>query len=307
MDYNKKKKRKTKSVQDMYGIGLETRTSPKPAGKTTVSYSNYAYNGPKQGIDTTLGGIIFGVLLTIAMTSACIYYFVGADKAPYVYPSNVVTIEGVLSDLYASSSVSAGTDGMGTATDLGAVSALPGEQATVSDPMAAAPAVPSNYPEVTSHAELLTQIDTALSTGDTAFVLTKLLCKEGTDTFTGYSQNAVNAFVSYMMANPDRRSAFITSVADANTYSKENEGVFYLALPKIAFMLKVAYADTTMSVATFDDVIVNGTDTVELAPLLPMVYSIKAANASWPQPLETTVDVTLTKPTVDIKIGDWVD
>lgn len=306
MDYSKKKKRKTKSVQDMYGIGLETRTSPKPAGKTTVSYSNYAYNGPKQGIDATLGGIIFSVLLVIAVVSACIYYFVGADQAPYAYPSNVVTIEGVLSDLYASSATGMG-DVNGDTLNTGTASELASDTSTVSDPLTTVPAVPSSYPEATSHAELLTQIDTALSTGDTAYVLTKLLCKEGTDTFTGYSQNTVNAFVSYMMANPDKRSAFITSVADANAYSKENEGVFYLALPKISFILKVAYADTTMSVATFDDVVVNGTDTVELAPLLPMTYSIKAANATWPTPLETVVDVTLTKPTVDIKIGDWVE
>lgn len=302
MDYNKKKRRRTKSVQDMYGIGLDTRpTSRTSSSVRTMSHSNYTYKGDRGDSGGGIGLMIFGVLLAVAIIISCIFYYVNSNKEPFVYPTDVLTISGVLTDIYSAQMPSASGD----ASPLGTTPTDPAVttgDASTSDNQAAA-AVASAYPEATSHEELLTQIDSALATGDTSFITTKFLCKDTEGSYIGYSIEAVNAFATYMAANPDKRASFITNVADANVYSTVNQDVYYLTLPKIVFSINIGYADTTVSTSTFADVVVDGTETLEQGPLLPMVYKFTVSNAAWKEPSSKDIEVGLDKPVIGINIG----
>ena len=300
MDYNRKKRRKTKSVQDMYGIGIDARPSSRATtGTRTMSYSNYSYksSGPASGNDFFL--TIFGALLAVAIIASCIVYFFTTNKEPFVYPLEVVTISGVLTDIY-STSTGETTAVAGSITDPATVGTTDSALPSVS---AAGAAVTSNYPEANSHQELLTQIDSALAAGDKAFITQKLLCKATAGDYIGYSAEAIDAFVTYMIANPDKRTAFITSVADANTYSTMTQDVYYLTLPEVKFVINIAYADTTVSTSTFADTVVNGTDVLEQGPLLPMMYTFTVSNAAWANPSSQEIEVTLANPTIGINIG----
>ncbi len=307
MDYNKKKKRRTKSVQDMYGIGLDTRPSARTSGVRTMSYSNYTYKGDKGGANGGIGLTIFGALLVVAIIVSCIFYFVQSNKKPFVYPTDVLTISGLLTDIYNGQTLQSTGDTMMNAstTDptVSGQTTTPGttDPAAAIDP--AASQVASAYPEAASHEELLTQIDSALAAGDTSFITTKFLCKNPDGSYTGYSIEAINAFSAYMSANPDKRAEFIASVADANTYSTVNQEIYYLTLPKMVFSINIGYADTTVSITSFPDVVVDGTEVLEQGPLLPMVYKFTVSNATWKEPSSQDIDVKLDKAVIGINVG----
>lgn len=308
MDYNKKKRRRTKSVQDMYGIGLDTRPSSRASSSArTMSYSNYTYKGDNGGSNGGIGLTIFGGLLVVAIIVSCVFYYLNSNKEPFVYPTDVLTISGVLTDIYGGQTTAAVGD---VAADAGAETTDPATMGQTTEPGTTDPAAvnpagaaTSAYPEATSHEELLTQIDSALAAGDTSFITTKFLCKDTEGSYIGYSIETINAFVAYMMANPDKRAAFIASVADANVYSTLNQEVYYLTLPKIVFSINIGYADTTVSTSTFPDVVVDGTETLEQGPLLPMIYKFTVSNATWKEPASQDIEVTLDKAVIGINIG----
>jgi hypothetical protein len=300
MDYNRKKRRKTKSVQDMYGIGINARPSSRTtAGTRTMSHSNYSYNGGGSEKGNEFFLTIFGALLAVAIIVSCIVYFFTTNKEPFVYPLEVVTISGVLTDIYSTGTGEQLAEA-GSITDPATAGATGSPITSVS---AASAAVTSNYSEATSHQELLTQIDGALAAGDKAFITQKLLCKATAGDYIGYSAEAIDAFVTYMIANPEKRTTFIASVADANTYSTMTQDVYYLTLPEVKFVINIAYADTTVSISTFADTVVNGTDVLEQGPLLPMMYTFTVSNAAWANPSSQEIEVTLANPTIGINIG----
>ncbi len=316
MDFNnKKKKRRTRSVQDMYGIGIETRPSQKSAGGVrTMSYSNYTYKGDDILPEGGLGLFAFGGLLTLAIIVSCVFYMLNVNKEPFVYPTGVVTINGVLTDIYAAGSAAASSL---TATDVTGTTTMPDGtvDASATDPAAgtvvgtgdvtALTGTTSTYPEATSHAELLTQIDNALSLGDKAFITNKLLCRDTSGNYIGYSVEAIDAFVTYMSANADKRSTFITSVADEATYSTVTQDVYYLTLPKISVSADIGYPDTTVSLTTFADAVADGTTPIEFGPLLPMNYTFTITNtALWANPTSKDIEVKLSDTVIPIVIKE---
>lgn len=312
MDFNnKKKKRRTRSVQDMYGIGVETRPTQKSSGggTRTMSYSNYSYKGNDTVPAGGMGLVIFGALLALAIIISCVVYMLSANKEPFEYPVNIVTINGILTDIYSPDTATASsltgdmaaTDPSIT-TDPAAADAAGTTGMTTGADTAALTGSTSTYPEATSHEELLTQIDNALSLGDKAFITNKLLCKDTSGNFIGYSVETIDAFVAYMSGNPDKRSAFITSVADAATYSTVTQDIYYLSIPKIVATIEVGYADTTVSMTSFQDTIVDGVTPLELGPLLPMDYTFTISNAAWPEPVSQVVPVGLDKTNIPIKV-----
>lgn len=308
MDFNnKKKKRRTRSVQDMYGIGVETRPSQKSSGGArTMSYSNYTYKGEDASPAGGLGLLAFGGLLAVAIIVSCVFYMLGANQEPFVYPTGIITINGVLTDAYVKGTEAASslTGDTGVATDdVTAADAGTAAAGAATTAPTALTGTTSTYPEATSHAELLTQIDNALSLGDKAFITNKLLCKDASGNYIGYSVEAIDAFVAYMSGNPEKRSAFITAVADETTYSTVTQDIYYLTLPKIVATVEIGYADTTVSMTSFPDNVVDGVTPLELGPLLPMDYTFTISNAIWPEPVSQSIPVGLDKTNIPIKVN----
>ncbi len=293
-------------MQDMYGIGMETRSSQKTGdGARTMSYSNYTYKGEAVEPAGGFGLIAFGGLLAVAIIVACVFYMFDAKKEPFIYPTGILTINGVLTDVYdagAAAAASSLTSDAPAATDATVVDTSTTGDASATAAPTALTGTTSTYPEATSHEELLTQIDNALSLGDKAFITNKLLCKDASGNFSGYSVEAIDAFVAYMSGNPEKRSAFITSVADAATYSTVTQDVYYLTLPKIVATIEIGYADTTVSMTSFTDNVVDGVTPLELGPLLPMDYVFSISNAIWEAPVSQTITVGLDKTNIPIKV-----
>ncbi len=314
MDFNKKKKRRTRSVQDMYGIGSETRPSQRSSGSArAMSHSNYTYRGNDISPSGGPGLLIFAGLLILAIIVAIIFYVLRSDEEPFVYPTGVITINGVLTDIYAGNSTTADSltgDAAATMADAGAT---PADGTVPTDGTAATPqasgdlAVPtggsSSYPEATTHTELVTQFENALSVGDNAFVAGRLICKDASGNLSGYPTEAIDAFIAYLSANPDKRTAFVTAIGDEALYSAVQDGVYYVALPKCVANIEIGYADTTVSMSTFADTVVDGVTPLERGPLLPMDYSFTISNPAWPNPVSQNIPVDLGKTNIPIKVS----
>lgn len=308
MDFNKKKKRRTRSVQDMYGIGVEAGAPQKSGGGArTMSYSNYTYKGDDIAPEGGFLLVAFGGLLTVAIIVSCVFYMFDTKKEPFTYPTGIITINGVLSDAYGAGTMAASslTDSVGAdamAADATATDAMAAGNPAATTAPTALTGTTSTYPEATSHAELLTQIDNALSLGDKAFITNKLLCKDESGNFTAYSVEVIDAFVAYMSGSPDKRSAFITLVSDEAAYSTVTQGIYYLSLPKVVVTAEIGYADTTVSMTGFPDTVVDGTTPLVLGPLLPMEYTFTITNAIWPAPQSSPVPVDLQSTNIPVKV-----
>ncbi len=308
MDFNKKKKRRTKSVQDMYGIGVETGSSQKSGGGVrTMSYSNYTYKGGDVAPEGGLLLMAFGGLLTVAIITSCVFYMFDIKKEPFTYPTGIITINGVLSDVYEASTLAASSltdpmDANTTAVDAAAADAMVAGDSSATTAPTSLTGTTSTYPEATSHAELLTQIDNALSLGDKAFITNKLLCKDESGNFTGYSVEVIDAFVAYMSGNTNKRSEFITLVSDEATYSTVTQGIYYLSLPKVVITAEIGYADTTVSLTGFPDAVVDGTTPLVIGPLLPMEYTFTISNEIWPNPQSSPIQVDMKSTNIPVRV-----
>lgn len=307
-DYNsdsKRRKRKAQSVQDMIGGSSssgKSRTSSRSRSRSRME----SYEVPS--ITSGLGqsaGVIFCILLGICLMAALLNYSKVSKNKTYRYPLHVVTVSGVLSDIYGQSGNTSATPATAETSD--------GEEGVTPAPTP----VPMNemitpatgvsgaamlldagggvdgYSEAATYSELIEQLDGALSAGDATFVGSKIgYTDDSTGSHLGYPQSVVEHFVSYMAANSDKRQLFIEMIKDDSKYSSTNGSAIIVSLPLIKYSVTTSYDATTFSFSGFSEQTINSNQEATVQPMLPCMYSVKATCPSWAQPVEGNLEAT---------------
>jgi len=272
--------------------------------------------------------IAYCVILAIGLTSATIAYTAGSGRGDGIYyPNNVITISGVVKDIFADyrngglgsgyNAASAGSQEAGASsgeapdnTENGDTNALLGETATVTTPNSTTGATMAldtgsaqgSYSSATSHEELLTQLDKALAANEPDFVGTKLAYEDAqSGALIGYPQSVVEHFTKYMSDNSDKRAAFIEQIKDPGEYSAKNEAAYIVKLPLLQFTINMGYDGTTISISGFSDQQMDSGQSAVVSPLLPCMYTIHAQTAKGSQTSE--VECNMNEGNLKINIG----
>lgn len=255
-----------------------------------------SYNAPESfGTIDQIAGIVFTSILCICLIISVASYSSKLRAGSFNYPLNVVTINGLLNDIYednfsgsassgAYSQGSSGSDGGGlltqTATVTGASMLLDAGGGVV------------GYGMVTSYPELLTQLDGAMAAGDYVFVGAKIGYIDENKMLAGYPQSVVEHFTTYMAANPDKRQGFLEMISDADKYSGTNGSAIVVALPLIKYRVTTNYAQTSFTFSGFSEQVINPNQEATIAPMMPCMYEVVATCPEWAKPVEGTLEAT---------------
>lgn len=316
-DYNNRRKpqKRVQSVQDMMNTspnaGGYNNSARSRARSKTGSYEAAQYSG---GIGS-IAGVIYVALLCICLLVSILAYRSSNNKAAYHYPLNVVTMNGVLTDIYEAKAGGAGGSFAGE-TD----TALPGDlggtlpSGDVSADSASASAMPvtpatgisgaamlldvgggvDGYTEATSYSELISQLQDALASGDTNFIGSKIgYTDDATGSILGFPQSVVEHFASFMAANSDKRETFIASVQDADKFSGMSGTAYVVNLPLIKYKVTTDYDDTSFTFSGFSEQTINANQEATVSPMLPCMYTVTATCPAWAQPIEGQLEATL--------------
>ncbi len=307
---NSNNKRRVQSVQDMISPNdrrAQNHSARNRSRQRTGSYETAEFSG---GIDS-LAGVIFVVLMAICILSAVIFYKTGGGRKTGYYPLDVVTINGVLNDAYAgrpgapsdsdlppapSGASTVASNPAGNAASEG--SAEPVAQTAATGVTGAAMLLDAGggvegYPEATSYAELLTQIESALEAGDINFIGSKIgYTDDSTGSALGFPQSVVEHFVQYMTENPDKRQGFMDTIRDDAKFDGVNGTAHIVNLPMIRYRVTTDYDETTFSFSGFSEQTINANQEATVAPLLPCMYTVTAKCPSWAQPIEGQLEAS---------------
>ncbi|MBQ7581936.1 MAG: hypothetical protein IJU25_03870 [Lachnospiraceae bacterium] len=298
-------KRRAQSVQDMMNPSASARRSSR--SRSHSRSGSYEPNDFSGGIDS-LAGVIFIVLLCICVMAAILFY--RNTRTSGYYPLNVVTINGVINEAYAgmpgapsdAADQPLSTPSSGNAAGNTVSPTLPD---TTVEPVSLATGVTGaamlldagggveGYPEAASYAELLTQLETALSSGDANFIGSKIgYTDDSTGTTLGFPQSVVEHFASFMAANADKRQAFLDTIQDADKYAGTNGSAQIVNLPLISYKVTTDYDETTFSFSGFSEQTINANQEATVSPMLPCMYMVNATCPSWAQPIEGQLEAT---------------
>ena len=294
----------------------------------TDRYVAPTYKGPLD----SYGWIIYIGILSVCVIVTLIASGVKPRGSGYTYPMNVITISGVVNTSYehrmgikgpfgltnydgipsTSSEMTTTDDGNmkyvdavdpNSLTDLGS----DGEAATLDNGSMQIPGITP----ATSHSELVSQIQTALSGGNYSFISAKFAYEdEQTGQLDAYPMSQVKHFCEYMSANPDKITSFISNIS-SEEYSAMNGSAYVLKLPVMKFTVKMGAStdsfvldNTVVSVSGFSDVIVNGNQNAAIYPLLPCMYTVTLTNNAWATPSQSQeIEATLGEGNLEIKVG----
>lgn len=279
------------------------------------------------------GFIIFSVLLGVALFSTLLASGLKPRNTTYTYPLNIFSMTGVINTAYEHSlgfastsngdSYSDGSDSS-TATNSGAEddgmrtveAAGEGDLNVIGDD--ARPVdiddgskTFAGYQAAADHAELMTQLESALAANDFEFVGAKIAYEdENTGSLNGYPLSLIKHFTEYMATNSDKRSSFISTIS-SEEYAGTNAGACVVKLPIMKFTVKMGEStetfvldNTIVSVSGFSDVIVNGNQQAAIYPLLPCIYTVTLTNNAWPTPSQSQeIEATLGEGNLEIKVG----
>lgn len=325
MDYNnynynnnrKKNPRRVQSVQDMMNtspnMGGYNNSARNRARSRSGSYEAPSYSGGPDSI----AGVFFTILLCVCVLVSLLAYRSGHNKASYHYPLDVVTMSGVLTDIYeAKLGTSSGTYSAdaGTATSVDGSTAY-SETATsdFSTENAAAAATPitpatgisgaamlldvgggvEGYTEAGSYSELISQLEGALVAGDATFIGSKIgYTDDATGSILGFPQSVVEHFASFMAGNDDKRQTFLDSIQDADKFSGMSGTAYVVNLPLIKYKVTTDYDSTTFSFSGFSEQTLNANQEATVSPMLPCMYTVRATCPSWAQPIEGQLEAT---------------
>ncbi len=304
-DYNndfKKKKRKAQSVQEMMSVSPRPsvhHTSSRTRSRTrTDHYEAPSFSG---GVGQS-AGVIFYIILKLYLLITLLNYNAITKKKTYRYPLNVVSVNGVLNDIYENNYASAQTDATGaveSATQAAPTPVPMNDLITASDGVSGVAMLldagggVDGYTEAANYSELLTQLGEAMSKGDDTFVGSKIgYIDETTGSHLGYPQSVVEHFTSYMAANSDKRQAFLDTIGSAEQYSATNGSAIIVALPKITYKVTTDYDGTSFTFSGFSEQTINANQVAAVEPMLPCMYSVHATCPSWAKPVEGTLEAT---------------
>lgn len=273
-------------------------------------------------------GYIYGGILLLCLTIALIAYgrdHHGGSGKRFSIPTDMITYTGVFRDLYekAASGALAGA-GAGTlydddGTEVPAAPTAIGEQTDPATDGVYSTGNASNgstsgatmeldngggtgdYSQAESYKELLTQIESAIASGDTAFIGRKFAYEDEDGNLKGYPQSVVDHFVTYMSTNSDKRDALMNELA-GDKYQGQNEDAFIVKLPYIKFVVNMGYDNTTISLPGFSDQVVNAGQSADIAPLLPCMYTLTISNPEWSEPVTRDIEANVNEATISINI-----
>lgn len=308
--------------------------APVPQAGRTVSPGMSASFHKSGGI-LDYAWIAYVLVLVLALAAAIIAYTLGSRSTGGIYyPHNIPTISGVVKDIFmdyrdgglgskynsgggAANSATAQSGQAGEPGQTGAEgqqgdnSALLGETAASSAPNSTTGATMvldvgsayGNYQSATSHEELLTQLDQALSAGDVGFVGMKLAYEDAeSKTLIGYPESVVEHFTKYMADNPDKRAIFLGEIKDESQFSAKNGSAYIVKLPLLQFTINMGHDDTTISISGFSDQHMDSGQSAVVSPLLPCMYTIHAQTAAGGQQT-SDVEADINEGNLKINIG----
>lgn len=308
-------RRRVQSVQEMMGPPAGNaygQSSRNRSRSRTGSYDTSEFTG---GIDA-IAGVIFAILLGLCILAALLFFNSGAGRTSGYFPLNVVTINGVINDSFAGlpgappadqpfteaelaaalpsgTNASAGSDALSSlpsATDEPAAAATGSTGAAML--LDAGSGVPG-YDQAATYAELLAQLDQAMSDGDSVFIGAKIgYTDDSTGSTLGFPQSVVEHFASFMAANPDKRQAFLDTIKDAEKYEGMSGTAHIVNLPLIRYKVTTDYDDTTFSFSGFTEQTINANQEATVAPMLPCMYTVTATCPAWAQPIEGQLEAT---------------
>ena len=305
---------------------------PAAASPSVPATSHFVH---KSGGILDYAWIAYCAALAIAFITAVLAYSFGSKIKGIYYPQNVVTISGVVNDIFedyshgglgsgyskrssVSSQTAPGSQG-GTASASGEQegtsdpddnSSLLGESASSSTPNSTTGATMAldtgsaygSYSSATSHEQLLEQLDQALAANDAGFVGTKLAYEDTeSKNLIGYPQSVVEHFTKYMSDNPDKRANFLAEVKDGSQFSAKNGSAYIVKLPLLQFTINMGYDGTTISISGFSDQKMDSGQSAVVSPLLPCMYEIHAETAKGSQTSE--VECNMNEGNLKINIG----
>lgn len=313
-DYNRKKNpRRVQSVQEMMN------TSPNAGGYNNSARSRAksrtgSYEGPQyaDGIGS-IAGVIFVALLCICLLTGILFYRSSVNKKGYHYPLDVVTMNGVLTDIFeakvgtsdsysdSASTALPGNLGGTEPTDVSSADSGMQDTSAMSNATGISGATMlldvgggvDGYTEATSYSELVTQIDSALVAGDTNFIGSKIgYSDKETGSILGYPKSVVEHFTSFMAGNNDKRENFIAMIQDADKYSAMSGTAYIVSLPMIQYKVTTEYDSTSFVFSGFSEKVINANQTATVSPMLPCMYKVTATCPSWAQPIEGQLEAT---------------
>lgn len=293
------------------------------------------YVAPKsRGPLDSYGWIIYTCMLMLCVLVTLIASGVKPRSSGYTYPMNVITISGVINtayeqamgikgtfsttDSFNAADSSDGSDITASQTDGTKQVEVPdasnlndlgdeGEAATLDDGTMSIPGVS----QATSHEELVSQIQSALSSGNYSFVACKIAYEdEATGMPDAYPMSQIKHFCEYMYNNPDKITAFISNIS-SEEYSAKNKNAYIVKLPLMKFTVKMGTGsdnfvldNTVVSVSGFSDVIVNSNQNAAIYPLLPCMYTVTLTNNAWdPASQSQEIEATLGEGNLEIGVG----
>lgn len=274
------------------------------------------------------GWMIFGGILLVCVVVSII---LGMGKGTigstnYVFPTDVLTITGLVTDITEeraegnsalnTNSTTTGDTQMNGADSENVEDGSSQMPSTVGESLQSGVPVGMNlnlddgtllngtYPQAASYAELLTQIESALAAGDSSFIGAKIGYRDDTtDAVLGYPQSVVEHFVSYMAADGDKRTLFLSSIQQEDEFSYMNGTAYIVALPQITFTVNMGYDNTTFSISGFSDQVINAGQVATITPLLPCMYTISISNPNWPNPTTQEVEADFNEGNLTFNIG----
>lgn len=324
-DREQKRETATSFVNTVDGFGYAPKS---PIEKSRKSEKIGGYVAPSHA-----GGILdyawiaYCAVLAICLTVSLIVFSRSAATAEgYYYPIGMLTATGVVNSIYddyrgggLGSSYNAegtgnngalamtdenaegeGGDAAETGTTVGSVSSLP--NATTGATVVLDDGQPyGDYPVAASYADCVSQVEYALSTGDSGMVGRKLAYEdETTGQLIGYPQSVIEHFTQYMMDNEAKRTAFIGEIG-GDSYTAKNGDAFVVKLPLLKFTVNMGYDNTVLSISGFSDQTLNAGQSAVVQPLLPCMYTVSVATNGGSQTSE--VEANMKEGNLQINIG----
>lgn len=289
-----------------------------------------AYKGPLD----SYGWIVYIAMLSLCVLVTLIASGVKPRGSGYTYPMNVITISGVVNSSYehvmgikGAFGLTNSMEGTAQSADVVTDSELAGNTKTVDKPSedsltdlgseGEAAVLDNGSMEIpgvtpaTSHEELISQIQSALSVGNYSYISAKFCyADEQSGQLNAYPMSQIKHFCEYMTANPDKINTFISNIS-SDEYSATNGTAYVLKLPIMKFTVKMGAStdafvldNTVVSVSGFSDVIVNGNQNAAIYPLLPCMYTVTLTNNAWETPSQSQeIEATLGEGNLEIKVG----
>lgn len=287
-----------------------------------------------QGLATGISGFtgyIYGGILLLCLVMALIAYgrgHHGTSGKKYSIPVDMITYTGIFRNIYekaangtlgstqADSGVLYDDDGTEVPAAPTAIGEEPGAgyasgaggTSTAGDGSASGATMAldsgegtANFAQAESYKELLTQVESAIASGDTDFIGRKFAYEDEDGNLKGYPQSVIDHFVTYMSTNSDKRSALMTEL-ESDKYQGQNEDAFVVKLPYIKFVVNMGYDNTTISLPGFSDQVVNAGQSADIAPLLPCMYTLTISNPEWSEPVTRDIEANVNEATISINI-----